>query len=81
MLVAVYDRQTKSFCTQPISFNTKRDALESWRNIVNETEGNYSKFPEDFYLAYLGEFNQKTGLLEPLDEPEKLAEAKDMKIQ
>lgn len=61
LLFTVKDHESQTFIT-PFSFATKRDAIEGFRIVCNDEKAPYSKFPKDYTLMALGEFDEKTGL-------------------
>ena len=77
-ITAVKDMKADIFL-QPQFNRTLPDALRSWEVISNESESLVSRFPEDFYLYHLANFDPNTGRIEVLDNPSSLGSARDFK--
>lgn len=45
-------------------------AERSFRELVNDPQSKVNKFPEDFDLYYIGEYDDQTGKFEALETPE-----------
>ena len=76
LMLAVHDKESRTF-RQPFSMNTKRDAVESFRQVVNDENSQFNKFPDDFDLVQVGEFCVRTGELKPMP-PTVLASASSL---
>lgn len=75
-LVSVKDMKAQVFL-QPNFQKSIPDALRSWEIISNEGESLISKFPNDFRLFHLANFDVNTGELHILQHPEDLGSAAD----
>lgn len=74
-LFSVHDLESGTFIP-PFSMATQRDALDSFKHVVlNEKQSAYSKFPSDFNLVLLGEFDPRTGKITLLDDKKLLINA------
>lgn len=83
-LFTVLDAESETHL-KPFSMETHRDAIESFRFIVNEKtqdqDGNdvpkntYGKFPSDFNLICIGEFDTASGKLTAFENPVTLINA------
>ena len=78
----------KSFTIRDIKgelYNTpffQRSHGEAERNftaLVNDGKSTISQYPEDYDLFWVGEFDDQTGLLKPLDAPKHVASATSVK--
>lgn len=58
-LFTVHDQESNTYLP-PFTMKTVRDAIEGFRQVVNDEKTDYNKFPKDFKLVKLGEFNQLT---------------------
>jgi len=52
-------------------------ALRSWEEACRSSESPFNKFPNDFSLFLVGEFDDLTGELRQLDSPEHMSAARD----
>lgn len=64
---------------QPNIQRSVSDALRSWEIVANEGESMISKFPHDYRLYHLAEFNDETGEIRVLTPPADLGSAGDVK--
>lgn len=76
----VYDKESET-CMNPIAYDTDRDAKEGFQMVANDASSTIGKFPNDFKLVRIGEFDKRTGLLKALEEHETICWAKDVIIQ
>lgn len=61
---------------EPFFCRTVEEALRKFRATVNHPDaGNISKFPEDYTLFHIGQYEQETGLLDPFPTPHSLGVA------
>ena len=60
IIYSVKDNESGTFI-KPFTMATDRDAIEGFRVVSNDKESNYNKFPDDYLLVNLGEFNPRTG--------------------
>jgi len=54
------------------------EAERDFLNAIRDDKNPNSKFPEDFDLFYLGEYNDQTGLVTPLNTPQHVVKAVDL---
>jgi len=59
-VVAIFDKKTKCF-TPPYHSKTKGEALRSFMEIVKNPQTLINKYPEDYTLYLLGEFDDNLG--------------------
>jgi len=77
-IFAIYDKKGISFGL-PYYALQKGQAIRGFTDAVNDPSSPYNKHPEDFTLFHLGEFNDQTGKIEPLSQPQPLEEALSVK--
>lgn len=77
-LFSVHDQASKTYIN-PFCMLTERDALEGFRVVVNDKTTNYSKFPADFTLVCLGEFDIRTAEFKIYEKPQILKNATGVK--
>lgn len=76
-MYTVRDRESQTFI-KPFCMETDRDAKEGFKIVVNDGESNYSKFPNDFELIRLGEFDPRSGKITPHEDATSICWAKDL---
>lgn len=83
MLLKMYSiRDSKAEVFNPPFFkHTHGEAERDFRNLVNDEKSFVNKYPEDFDLFYLGQFDDQTGKIEPLPTPEHQLKAVMLKKQ
>lgn len=65
-----------NFFMQPFPETSTIAALRGFDVAVNEGKSTFSKFPDDFCLMELAEFDQQTGELIPYTSPQNLGSAR-----
>lgn len=65
---SILDVKAESFL-ELICFTTIGEAERFVKNLVSKANTNFSKYPEDFVLYQIGEYNAVKGLLMPFDKP------------
>nr|QJB20094.1 MAG: nonstructural protein [Microvirus sp.] len=69
-------RDSKGECyNTPFFQKTTGEAERSFRELVNDQKSMVSKYPDDFDLYMVGEYNDQTGVIEPMDTPLHLVKA------
>ena len=73
---SVYDDKAKTFNT-PFYKHTHGEAERDFKTAVNEVrEGNnLNKYPEDYDLFFIGEYDDQTGKFEALSTPQHVCKA------
>lgn len=61
----------------PFFQKTHGEAERSFRTTVGDSQTTLNKFPEDFDLYYLGEYDNNTGQFEPNETPKHIMKAID----
>lgn len=77
MILKVYsvrDAKGEVFHT-PFYKKTHGEAERDFLTLVSDASGTVSKYPEDFDLWFLGEYDDATGKLLPLDTPQHMMKA------
>lgn len=67
------------FFDRPFYKNTVGEAERDVRTAVNDPKSTLNLYPEDFDLYYLGEFDNVTGKIQPLDSPSHICKAVNLK--
>ena len=77
MLLKIYSiRDAKSeVYNTPFYQKTHGEALRSFMEVSTDKQSQVSKYPEDFDLYHLGEYDDNTGQTSPLDTPQHMAKA------
>lgn len=73
-LFSVYDSAAKVWFP-PFVAQTVEVALRNFRMTVNSPESNFNRFPEDYALFLVGEFDQETGMIVGTPAPQSLGVA------
>lgn len=71
---AVYDAKISEF-RAPFTMAAVGLALRGWETVVNDPSTEFFKYPSDFVLFELGEFDCKSGRYSALDAPRGLGSA------
>lgn len=74
LVFSVYDSAAGLFL-QPFVAQTIEVAIREFRAACNTPQHQFAKYPEDYTLFHVGEFNAETGLLTPLTAPHTLGVA------
>lgn len=62
---ALHDKASETF-TNPIVLPSQRDAIEGLRIVTNDKQSPQYKFPADFTLFEIGNYDPRTGTFDPL---------------
>jgi len=63
-----YDAAAQAYLP-PFVTPSERDALASFTEAANDPQSNICKYPKDFTLLQIGEFDERTGVLVKLETP------------
>lgn len=63
----------------PMVLKNKAEARRLMADVVADSQTPMHKYPEDFRLMHIGEFDDNSGLLSPLATPEFIADAIEFK--
>lgn len=77
-ITAVKDLKADLFLT-PSFQRSIADAIRSWEVVANEGDSLVSRFPQDFVLYHLGDFDAETGRITLSENPTSLGSAYDFK--
>ena len=75
---AIRDSKAEYFNT-PFFQKSHGEAERSFKQLTNDNQSTVSKYPEDFDLYYLGEYDDNTGTLAALESPQHVTKAIHMK--
>lgn len=76
-LFSMYDTKAQTFI-QPFAETSTIAALRGFEVAVNDGKSTFSRFPDDFCLMELAEFDHETGLITPLISPNNLGSARSV---
>ncbi|MEM2002680.1 MAG: hypothetical protein QXT77_08560 [Candidatus Methanomethylicaceae archaeon] len=79
-IYSIRDSKTEVF-NVPFFNKTHGEAERNFRELVNDEKSRLSKYPEDFDLYYLGEYDDNTGNAKILDTPQHMIKAVQCKAQ
>lgn len=77
-IYSVRDSKAEVFNT-PFFLNTHGEAERAFNNLVTDPKSMISKYPDDYDLYYVGEFNNDNGKLTLLDTPQHITKAAMLK--
>lgn len=77
IMFSVHDKASNSYIP-PFFMETERDAIDGFKHVCNEEKTNYYKYPADFTLVKLGEFDKRSAEFE-LHSPKIIANASALK--
>lgn len=60
---SVYDVKTEAYLN-PFYMKTRGEAVRAWGEVVNDPQTNFCKFPTDYVLYEIGEFDDAKGTIE-----------------
>lgn len=81
MILKVYsirDQKGEIFNT-PFFKKTHGEAERDFRSLVGDEKSFVNKYPEDFDLYYLGQYDDNTGKFDPIDTPQHIVKAVQFK--
>lgn len=73
-IFAIFDKKALTYFN-PFYYHNKALALRGFGEIVNDPKTPLNKYPADFSIWSIGEWDEKTGTIVPLSKPEFLDEA------
>lgn len=65
---SIRDQKGENY-NSPFYKQTHGEAERDFRTVVNDDKSMLYKYPEDYDLYYLGEFDTSSGLMKPVDTP------------
>lgn len=75
---AIRDQKAAIF-NQPFFKLTHGEAERDFTTLVNDSQSTINKYPDDFDLYHLGDYDDQTGLIKSLDTPSHLVKAVSVK--
>lgn len=75
-LYAVYDKAVGAYM-QPFAAHTNAHAIRMFQDTCNDTNTTVNRYPEDYFLDYIADFDEKTG--QASGQPNRIAKAVDFK--
>jgi len=73
-MFAIRDSKAE-FYNQPFFQKTHGEAERNFRSLATDEKSQISKYPEDFDLYYLGEYDDQTGQMNPQKTPQHIVKA------
>lgn len=73
-IYSIRDSKAEIFNT-PFYQKTHGEAERNFRSLVNDDKSQVHKYPEDYALWYLGEYDDNTGAFQTLDQPQHILNA------
>lgn len=67
-LFAIRDSKAQAFL-QPFFSSTKGTAIRAFTDGVNDPQTSFHKYPDDFTLFHIAEFDDESGVVSPLQQP------------
>lgn len=77
-IFSVHDSKAEAYLT-PIYFRTKGEAIRAFESTCQDKDSQFNKYPSDFTLVELGDFNELTSLITSLPIPLTLSHASEFK--
>lgn len=73
-MYSIHDSKGEVY-NQPFFMLTHGEAERSFRTLANDPKSSINDYPEDYDLYYLGDFDETTGQLAPLNSPQHVLKA------
>lgn len=73
-LFSILDKKAGSY-SAPHTYHNKGLALRAFEELANDEKTTVNRYPADFSIWQIGEFDEQIGRLKPLDKPEFVDEA------
>lgn len=77
-MFTVYDSKAETYLN-PFYMKNKGEALRAWTETVNDNQSTMSKYPADFTLFLIGEYNPDTAQISMLDAKETIGNGLEFK--
>lgn len=61
-IFTTYDSKAEAYL-QPFFLPSRGEAIRAWQDVVNDQKTQFNKYPEDFTLFELGEFDSRSGTI------------------
>jgi len=59
-IFTTYDSKAEAYL-QPFFMGTRGEAIRGWQTVVNDPKTQFNKYPSDFTLFEIGEYDETTG--------------------
>jgi len=79
-MYSIHDSKAEAYLS-PIYFKTKGEALRAFEASCKDTDSNFYKYPSDFTMVELGEFDESTATIISYDKPLILANASEFVVK
>lgn len=79
-MYSIHDSKAEAYLS-PIYFKTKGEALRAFETSCKDTDSNFYKYPSDFTMVELGEFDESTATIISHDKPLILANASEFVVK
>lgn len=73
---SVYDVKSDLYGT-PFFMASRGQAIRAFSDLVNDTQSQVNRYPDDFVLRVIGSFSDGSGELSAVEKPENLGFARD----
>lgn len=77
-IFAVFDKKSIAY-SSPTFFHQKGQAIRAFEDAVNDSQSIFHRHPEDFSLFHIGEWDDRSGVITPLQNPVHVEEALTLK--
>lgn len=77
-IYSIRDQKAEIF-NAPFYQKTHGEAERNFQELVNDEKSTVNKYPDDFDLYYLGEYDDNTGKFKTLDTPQHMMKAVQLK--
>lgn len=67
-MFSIHDSKTEAYLP-PLFMNSKGEAIRAFDQACQEKDSNFYKYPHDFTLVELGEWDQLSAVFKPLPSP------------
>ncbi len=65
-MFAIYDSAALAY-NAPFSFGQMGQAVRAFADLASDPNSNISKHPQDYVLFMIGQYNDNTGVMEPME--------------
>jgi len=73
-MFSIRDQKAETF-NSPFFQSTHGEAERAFRTAVHDSKTQLHQYPEDFDLYFLGEYDNQSGVISPLDTPQHMVKA------
>jgi hypothetical protein len=70
-IFSIYDSKADAYAT-PFFFKRDGEAIRAFTQLANDNNSQVGKFPSDYTLFELGEYDETTGVITPVETPRSL---------